>query len=61
MLFTPVSAKTGIRLKMNIKKTEIPRGRITTFNVVDKKGKEYKCKTKACSLPRCICDALIYD
>lgn len=61
-LFTPVSWRTGKRLRMRILPTDIPRGHITRFTVVDAKTfKRYECQTKSCTLEGCICDAYIYN
>lgn len=62
--FTPISRKTGKRIKMEINESphDIPRGRFTTFMVTEKStGKKYKARTMGCGLPGCICDAMIYD
>jgi len=62
MIFTPISLKTGERLKMDVKDFVLPRGRVATFYVTDTKtSKTYKAKTMSCGLPRCICDAKLYD
>jgi hypothetical protein len=62
MLFTPRSKKIGERIAMQIKKVDIPRGVVKKFYVEELvTGKVYKCRSAACSLPGCICDAIIYD
>ena len=61
MKFTPIDNFTNKRLDLEIHETDIPRGRIQTFYVTEKGSeKTYKCKTKSCGLPNCICDSWIY-
>lgn len=62
--FTPISRKTGQRIEMEIIEppSYIPRGKHATFTVTDKKtGKKYRCRTRSCDLPGCLCDASIDD
>lgn len=61
MLFTPISARTGKRIRLQIKETFIPRGCYWRKKVTDlKTGKTYLARGAACELPGCICDAVIY-
>lgn len=61
MIFTPINDKTRKRVEMDIRPIDIPRGQVKVFHVTDTKtGKTYRCKTRSCGLPRCLCDAVIY-
>lgn len=60
MLFTPIDIKTGKRLKMQVKYTDVPRGEENkgkSFTVETMDGRKYECRVRACSLPDCYCDA----
>lgn len=62
MLFTPISVKTGKRVRLEIKETILPRGYVWRRKVTDlKMGKTYRARGAACGLPGCICDTVIFD
>lgn len=62
MLFTPISARTGRRVRLEIEETFLPRGCVWRKKVADlKTGKTYRARGAACELPGCICDAVIFD
>ena len=62
MLFTPISAKTGKRIRLEIRETFLPRGHVWRKRVTDlKSGRTYRARGAACEFPGCICDAVIFD
>lgn len=66
MIFTPIDAKTGLRIQLDILETYLPRGvaweDYEFVEVTDTKtGKTYRVEGLDCSLPHCKCDAVIYD
>jgi hypothetical protein len=63
-LFTPrISADSSQRLEMRISmadEAKTQRGRMWRATVTDHNtGKRYKVRGAACSIPNCICDAVI--
>lgn len=52
--------KTRERLKLKVKKTDVPRGYRwqKTFTEL-KTGKKIICRCASCGLPSCYCDAVI--
>ena len=68
MLFTPIDASTGLRIKLEIEETFIPRGGAweseNAFEVrAARTGLAYRIIAKECNFPGCRCDAVIlgYD
>lgn len=57
--FTPLDPRTWKRLDLQAEPFEFPRGQVKDFTVRLTDGRNIVARSQACSMPRCICDAVL--